>query len=106
MIAVPNENVFVAIAAYREPELELTIRSCIDNASHPERLRFGVCLQYDLDGPPQTQPDCLDGLDAVVRRVRKRPPRAGRTWRSSSVVVREMRPRSRNWCCEIGRAHV
>ena len=67
MIDVPNENVFVAIAAYREPELELTIRSCIDNATHPERLRFGVCLQYDLDGPPQTQPDCLDGLDAVVR---------------------------------------
>lgn len=62
-----NNEIFVAIAAYREPELRLTIESCIDNATRPELLRFGVCLQYDLDGPPETQPDCLDGLDAEVR---------------------------------------
>ena len=67
MIEVPNQNVFVAIAAYREPELRRTIENCIETAAHPERLRFGVCLQYDRDGPAETQPDCLDGLDAVVR---------------------------------------
>lgn len=67
MINVPNDDVFVAIAAYREPELRLTIENCIETAAHPERLRFGVCLQYDRAGPPETQPDCLDGLDATVR---------------------------------------
>ena len=62
-----NEEIFVAIAAYREPELRLTIESCIDNAVHPDLLRFGVCLQYDLDGPEETQPDCLAGIDADLR---------------------------------------
>lgn len=65
-----DEEIFVAIAAYREPELRLTIESCIANATRPERLRFGVCLQYDLDGPPEMHPDCLDGLDARIRMVR------------------------------------
>ena len=60
MTDVPNQNVFVAIAAYREPELRRTIENCIETAAHPERLRFGVCLQYDLDGPAETQPGCLD----------------------------------------------
>ena len=62
-----SDEIFVAIAAYREPELRLTIESCIENAAHPELLRFGVCLQYELDGPPETRPDCLDGLDAHIR---------------------------------------
>ncbi len=62
-----SREIFVAIAAYREPELRLTIESCVKNATRPDRLRFGVCLQYDLDGPPETQPDCLDGVDAHVR---------------------------------------
>ncbi|MFT4865450.1 MAG: hypothetical protein ACI8RE_001639, partial [Ilumatobacter sp.] len=29
MIDVPNDEIFVAIAAYREPELRRTIESCI-----------------------------------------------------------------------------
>lgn len=62
-----SDEIFVAIAAYREPELRQTIESCIDTAARPELLRFGVCLQYDLSGPPETQPDCLEGLDAHVR---------------------------------------
>lgn len=70
MINVPNDEIFVAIAAYREPELRRTIESCVANASRPERLRFGVCLQYDLDGPPETQPDCLDGISADLRLLR------------------------------------
>ena len=69
MIDVPDQNVFVAIAAYREPELRRTIENCIITAAHPERLRFGVCLQYDRSGPPETHPDCLDGIDATIRLV-------------------------------------
>jgi hypothetical protein len=54
-------TVFVQIAAYREPDLVDTIRSCVDEATHPERLRFGVCLQYD-DSIPGAEFDCLDEL--------------------------------------------
>lgn len=42
-----GDTIFVALAAYREPELADTIRSAIDGATRPERLRFGVCQQYD-----------------------------------------------------------
>lgn len=66
MVDVPNNKIFVAIAAYREPELRRTIESCVANADEPGRLRFGVCLQYDLAGPTQTQPDCLHEVDADV----------------------------------------
>ncbi|MFK7918854.1 MAG: GlcNAc-transferase family protein [Ilumatobacter sp.] len=66
MIEVPNEQIFVAIAAYREPELRRTIDSCLRNAAEPGRLRFGVCLQYDRAGPPETQPDCLAGIAGDV----------------------------------------
>jgi hypothetical protein len=66
MIDVANDKIFVAIAAYREPELRRTIESCVTMAAEPDRLQFGVCLQYDRDGPPETQPDCLDGIDADV----------------------------------------
>ncbi|MEO0493044.1 MAG: GlcNAc-transferase family protein [Actinomycetota bacterium] len=70
MIDVSNDRIFVAIAAYREPELRRTIENCVATAAHPDRLRFGVCLQYDLDGPPETQPDCLDGVDAEISLLR------------------------------------
>jgi hypothetical protein len=66
MIDVADDRIFVAIAAYREPELRRTIESCVAMAAEPERLRFGVCLQYDIDGPPETQPDCLDGIAAEI----------------------------------------
>ncbi len=53
------------LAAYREPELALTIESCVDNATHPDRLRFGVCQQWD-----DTIPDAgFDSLDALRERV-------------------------------------
>ena len=66
MIKVANEEIFVAIAAYREPELRRTIESCVAMADQPGRLRFGVCLQYDRSGPRETQPDCLEGIEAEV----------------------------------------
>ena len=53
-------RIFVALAAYCEPELNLTIQDLIEQADHPERLRFGVCLQYDDDGEPQIRRGCLD----------------------------------------------
>jgi hypothetical protein len=38
-------SIFISIASYRDPELERTIRSAIDNAANPKDLYFGVVLQ-------------------------------------------------------------
>jgi len=57
-----DATIFVALAAYREPELRLTIDDCIAKAANPERLRFGICLQYDNAGPAEIQKDCIDDL--------------------------------------------
>jgi glycosyltransferase involved in cell wall biosynthesis len=66
-------TIFVQVAAYREPELAATIASCLDEALHPGRLRFGVCLQHDAS-IPGAGPECLDALRerAEVRLVRLR----------------------------------
>lgn len=37
--------IFVQIAAYRDPELLPTLRHCLENAKHPENLRFGIGWQ-------------------------------------------------------------
>lgn len=44
-----KKTIFVAIASYNEPDLEQTIRSCIENAKYPNRLRFGV-WSHNSDG--------------------------------------------------------
>jgi glycosyltransferase involved in cell wall biosynthesis len=41
------KTIFIQIASYRDPELPATIKNCLSTASHPERLRFGICWQYD-----------------------------------------------------------
>ena len=38
-------TLFVQIAAYRDPDLPATLHNLIERAAHPERLRFGICLQ-------------------------------------------------------------
>ena len=60
-------KIFIALAAYCEPELRQTIESCLTNAIHPERLIFGVCLQYDEDGVAEIRHDCIDDLVAKHR---------------------------------------
>ncbi len=54
-----SETIFIAIAAYCEPELVDTIQSCLNNARRPENLRFGICLQYD-NTELLTSEHCLD----------------------------------------------
>lgn len=39
-------TVFISIAAYQDPQLVATIESAIDNADFPERISFGIALQY------------------------------------------------------------
>jgi hypothetical protein len=38
-------SIFISIASYRDPELERTIHSALDNAANPQDLHFGVMLQ-------------------------------------------------------------
>jgi hypothetical protein len=41
------ETIFISIASYRDPELLPTLRDCLFNAKHPDRLKFGICWQRD-----------------------------------------------------------
>lgn len=45
----PNGLIFVGIPAYRDPELEPTVRSLIEEAKHPEKLRIGIFIQASRD---------------------------------------------------------
>ncbi len=47
-----NDLIFVSIAAYRDPQLGPTVLDCVRKATHPKRLRFGICWQHDVaEGP-------------------------------------------------------
>lgn len=39
------ERIFIQVASYRDPQTGPTITDLLEKAQHPERLRFGVCLQ-------------------------------------------------------------
>lgn len=39
-------TIFIQIAAYRDPQLPLTIKDCIRKAFCPENLRFGIARQF------------------------------------------------------------
>lgn len=42
-------KIFIQIASYRDPELIPTIKSCLENAKHPENLIFGIARQFHPD---------------------------------------------------------
>ena len=41
------ETIFISIASYRDPELLPTLKDCLENAKYSDRLRFGICWQFD-----------------------------------------------------------
>ena len=47
------KTIYISIAAYNEPHLELMISNCLENAEHPGRVNFGIWCHYN-DG---TRPD-------------------------------------------------
>jgi hypothetical protein len=53
---VSNPTIYIQIAAYRDPELLNTLRDCLANADHPDRLRFGIAWQHS----PYEEWDNLD----------------------------------------------
>lgn len=60
-----DETIFIQIASYRDPELVPTIQDCLDKASYPHRLRFGICWQHD----PHDSWDRLDYLNDARFRI-------------------------------------
>ena len=61
-------EIFVQIASYRDPELPRTIASALVEAAEPERLRFGICTQYDDETVDDLRPWANDArfrIDAV-----------------------------------------
>ena len=38
-------KIFISIASYQDPMLEITVKSAYENASFPENLVFGICDQ-------------------------------------------------------------
>jgi len=42
-------KIFIQIASYRDPQLNLTIKDCIENSKHPKNLVFGITNQYHPD---------------------------------------------------------
>ena len=51
-----NSKIFVQIASYRDPQLEPTIKSMLENADKPENLVLSICRQYN----PEDGFDTLD----------------------------------------------
>ncbi len=48
-------TIFVAIAAYTDPELPRTLRDALETARWPDRLRFGICWQADPERPIEVE---------------------------------------------------
>lgn len=54
-----KEKIFIQIASYRDPELIPTIKDCLENATYPERLVFGIAWQH-------SEEDEWDSLDEYI----------------------------------------
>lgn len=58
-----SNTILIHLPSYRDPELIPTIKSALNNAEFPERLRFGICRQFN----PQDGFDNLDEFRADSR---------------------------------------
>jgi hypothetical protein len=74
------ETIFISIAAYQDPQLLDTMRGALDNAVFPDRIHFGVALQYynepDLSNFANTKiiryhPDTRPGIVRVRHNISK-----------------------------------
>ena len=42
-----KNTIFVSIACFMDEDIVNTIDDCLNKAKYPEKICFGVCLQYD-----------------------------------------------------------
>lgn len=61
------ELIFVQIASYRDTDLPKTIYSALEHSEHPQRLRFGICWQYDEKTYTDLDPYLRDARFRVVQ---------------------------------------
>jgi hypothetical protein len=46
------KTIYVSIAAYNEPHLDLMLSNCLENAEYPERIHFGIWCHYNDNTRP------------------------------------------------------
>ena len=76
--AQKHATIFVAIAAFRDPECSNTVLQCMEHAQFPDRLRFGIFTQNDI-----SDVDCGDFRDTLNcddRSTLKKHALCGRLW--------------------------
>ena len=56
-----HATIFVAIAAYRDPECRNTVLQIFEHAAYPDRLRVGIFTQNEIN----TDEDCADFRDVL-----------------------------------------
>ena len=44
-----NAKIFIQIASYRDPQLNPTLKNCIENAKYPKNLVFSIAWQHSKD---------------------------------------------------------
>ena len=64
MTSQKNEKIFVSIASYRDPQIQKTIDSCIDNADSKDDLRIVVCDQWG-NSPEEVRPQPQDNVEII-----------------------------------------
>ena len=64
MTSQKNEKIFVSIASYRDPQIQKTIDSCIDNADSKDDLRIVVCDQWG-NSPEEVRPQPQDSVEII-----------------------------------------
>jgi P2-related tail formation protein len=44
-----NQKIFIQIASYRDPQLLVTLKDCIEKSKYPENLVFSIAWQHSVD---------------------------------------------------------
>lgn len=80
------ETLFVAIASYRDPECQWTVKDLFEAAAYPERISVGICWQFDADADqecfvvPCPRPEQVRVINVTLQETR------GACWAKSKAL--------------------
>jgi len=77
-----RQQIFISVAAYRDPDLVATISDCLAKASQPHRLRFVICWQH---GPGEQLPEWVREPQFQVIDIDWRESRGG-CWARAAIM--------------------
>ena len=77
-----EQQIFISVAAYRDPNLVATISDCLAKASEPDRLRFVICWQH---GPEEQLPEWMRAPQFQILDVDWRESRGG-CWARAAIM--------------------